>query len=469
MIKKILFIPLLFITLFAKQAQSQIKVPDNLRANRRTAYSAVLKWQAVLGARYYLGQVRNKRNAIVFVFAATKTKVKVDKGIYSNDLYSFSVKSCTEKNVCSNFSKAKKFRTKPAKIKSLRLISAAEDSATIQINKKPKGKISKYELEVKTDSASYKISLKNKVSQKKPSYEITGLSPSASYRVRGRAYYDSKNFGKYSPWLSFSTSDPILVGAGDIASCSSLGDEETADLLDNISGTVFTAGDNAYPNGAADEFLNCYEPSWGRHKSRTRPTPGNHDYNTPGALTYFSYFGDKAGEAGNGYYSYDLGKWHIIALNSNCSEIGGCSAGSPQETWLRSDLVANQTDCTLAYMHHPRFSSGPHGNQAALQNLWQALYEYGAEIVVSGHDHIYERFAPQNPAGAASDSGIRQFVVGTGGASLYNFGAIAQNSEIRDNSSHGVIKFTLKPQSYAWEFVPASSGAFSDSGIEECH
>ena len=189
----------------------------------------------------------------------------------------------------------------------------------------------------------------------------------------------------------------VLVGAGDIADCSSSGDEATALLLDNIAGTVFTAGDNAYSNGSATDYSQCYDPTWGRQKARTRPAPGNHEYNTSGAAPYYAYFGATAGPAGLGYYSYDLGAWHLISLNSNIA----MSAGSAQEQWLRADLAANTKQCVLAYWHHPRFSSGSHGSSTAPQPLWQALYDYNADLVISGHDHNYQRFAPQTPTGAA--------------------------------------------------------------------
>ena len=171
------------------------------------------------------------------------------------------------------------------------------------------------------------------------------------------------------------TSDPVLVGAGDIAGCNSNGDEATVSLLDGIDGKVFTTGDNAYPDGTTAEFSDCYDPSWGRHKARTFPSAGNHDYHTTDAAGYFSYFGPVAGKPTEGYYSYDLGTWHIIVLNSNIS----VDAGSAQEQWLRSDLAAHPSVCTAAYWHHPRFSSGVvHGSNAQMQPLWQALYDYGA-------------------------------------------------------------------------------------------
>jgi hypothetical protein len=266
----------------------------------------------------------------------------------------------------------------------------------------------------------------------------------------------------------------VLVGAGDIAHCRSTGDEATAALLDSISGTVFTTGDNAYPSGTARQFARCYGPSWGRHKARTRPSPGNHEYRTAAAAAYFAYFGAQAGPVGRGYYSYDLGHWHVISLNSNIS----MSAGSPQEQWLRADLAATSMRCVLAYWHHARFSSSiVHGSQKQTQPLWEALYDHGAEIVISGHDHVYERFAPQTPDGRMdADHGIREFVVGTGGRGrFYDFATPLQNSEVRDNTSHGVLKLTLDRGSYTWTFVPAvppvspPGGSFTDSGSGTCH
>ena len=258
--------------------------------------------------------------------------------------------------------------------------------------------------------------------------------------------------------------DPVLVGAGDIADCATTTDEAAAALLDAIDGTVFTAGDNAYPLGRTQDFTNCYEPTWGRHKARTRPSPGNHDYISPGAAPYYSYFGAHAGPSGQGYYSYNLGAWHIVSLNSNIAVF----AGSPQEQWLRADLAANQTLCTLAYFHHPRFSSGQHGDQLFMRDIWQALYEFGVDVVVSGHDHNYEQFHRQNPDGMLDANGIREFVVGTGGTTLRPFAAIKPNSAVRNSDTHGVLKLILRPTSYDWEFVPVAGQSFIDSGSRPC-
>ena len=259
----------------------------------------------------------------------------------------------------------------------------------------------------------------------------------------------------------------VLLGAGDIASCTSLGDEATAALLDTLPGIVFTVGDNVYPDGRPMAYRDCYDGSWGRHRARTRPAPGNHDYHTAGASGYFGYFGTLAGDSGKGYYSYDVGTWHIVSLNSNVP----MNSGSRQEQWLRTDLAAHPAPCTLAYWHHPRFSSGTtHGSTAATQPLWQALYDAGADLVVSGHEHNYERFAPQTPTGALDPArGLREFVVGTGGASHFPFGPPLANSELRDNTTYGVLRLTLKPRGYEWTFVPAASGGFTDSGSGSCH
>ena len=273
--------------------------------------------------------------------------------------------------------------------------------------------------------------------------------------------------GNLAPWSGTTLAqggDPVFVGAGDIANCSRDQDEATAKLLDNIAGTVFTLGDNVYPDGTAAQFTNCYDPTWGRHKDRTKPSPGNHDYNTSGASGYFGYFGSAAGDGSRGYYSYNLGAWHIISLNSEISQ----SAGSPQEQWLRADLAANPKTCTLAYWHKPRFSSGQHGNISASQALWQALYDFRADVVLGGHDHTYERFAPQNPNGQADPNGIRQFVVGTGGAGLYSFPTIRPNSQVRNNTTYGVLKLTLHSTSYDWQFIPIAGQNFSDSGRADC-
>ncbi|HET9010215.1 MAG TPA: Ig-like domain-containing protein [Gemmatimonadaceae bacterium] len=263
------------------------------------------------------------------------------------------------------------------------------------------------------------------------------------------------------------TGDPVLVGAGDIASCNSVEDDSTAKLLDRIAGTVYTLGDNVYDSGLAAEFANCYDPTWGRHKARTKPSIGNHEtYGTTDAAGYYDYFGAAAGERGKGYYSYDVGAWHVVVIN-NMIDV---AATSTQVAWLKADLAAHPTKCTLAYWHYPLFSSGDHGNQTKMRPVWQALYDAGADLVLNGHDHDYERFSPQDPNGVADAArGIREFVVGTGGASHYRFNVIQPNSEVRDQTASGLLKLTLHATSYDWEFVPITGQTFTDKGTGTCH
>ena len=263
---------------------------------------------------------------------------------------------------------------------------------------------------------------------------------------------------------------PVLVGAGDVSSCSNSGDSATAALIDRIPGTVFTAGDAAYPSGTTTQFATCYHPTWGKFRWRTRPVPGNHEYRTSGAAPYFAYFGSSAGAAGRGWYAYDVGTWRVYALNSNCAYVGGCGAGSAQEAWLRADLAANPRACVAAVWHHPLFSSGTHGATAETRPLWRALYEAGAELVINGHDHDYERFAPQRPDGTAdSGGGVREFVIGTGGAELRPFATIRANSETRRAGTLGVLKLELMETGYTWRFVAASGSTWTDSGSASCH
>jgi hypothetical protein len=267
------------------------------------------------------------------------------------------------------------------------------------------------------------------------------------------------------------TRDPVLVGAGDISRCETNKDEATAKLLDGIAGTVFTLGDNAYSSGTKAQFKRCYDPTWGRHKARTKPSVGNHEYVTAGASGYFDYFGSAAGDPTKGYYSYNRGAWHIVVLNSMCENVGGCEDTSPMVTWLKNDLAANSANkCTLAYWHHPLFSSGEHGNNINMKPSWEALYAANADLVINGHDHDYERFAPQRPNGTADSArGIREFVVGTGGYSLRPFDAIKPNSQVRNANTHGVLKLTLHASSYGWKFVPVAGKTFTDSGSTSCH
>jgi PKD repeat protein len=259
---------------------------------------------------------------------------------------------------------------------------------------------------------------------------------------------------------------PVLIGAGDIADCTRNQDSLTANLMDTIPGTVFADGDNAYPDGSSTAYKNCYNPTWGRFKARTKPVPGNHDYLTTGASGYFNYFGAAAGQSGKGYYSYDLGTWHIVALNSNIA----MNVGSPQEVWLKADLAKSTKRCTLAYWHHPLFSSGNEGAHPETQPLFQDLYNAGAEVVVVGHDHDYERFAPQSWNGVADSAyGIREIVAGTGGGGLFTAHAPVANSEALNDNTNGVLKLTLRANGYSWKFMPIPGKTFTDEGSGSCH
>lgn len=265
------------------------------------------------------------------------------------------------------------------------------------------------------------------------------------------------------------TAPPVVLAAGDLAICQASTDDATAELVTGLDGTVLTLGDHAYANGTAVEFAECYAPTWGRFLDRTRPVLGNHDYHTDLGAPYFAYFGAAAGTPGEGWYSFDLGAWHLVALNSNC-ELVGCSRDSAQGQWLAADLAARPTHCTLAFMHHPRWSSGPEGDQAKVAELWTILVEGGADVVLSGHAHVYERLAPVDEAGMVdTERGVRQFVVGTGGRSLYGFGPINPASEVRANTSYGVLKLVLHEDRYDWEFLPTDAGGFTDSGSGTCH
>lgn len=261
------------------------------------------------------------------------------------------------------------------------------------------------------------------------------------------------------------SSDPILVGAGDIAMCPLGAQTATALLLDQIGGTVITTGDNVYNGPTLQRYLECYGPTWGRHLQRTRPIPGNHDYDPPGPTAYFEYFGESAGPPGLGYYSYEVATWHVIALNNYVP----MTPGSAQYQWLQSDLASHPARCTVAYFHLPLFSSSQNGPSPSVRDIWKLLYDNGVDVVLNGNDHVYERFAPQDPYGKADPArGIRQFTVGTGGAMLYGFGTPAANSEIR-GSVHGVLKVYLQASGYAWEFVPVAGQTFKDGGTGTCH
>lgn len=270
----------------------------------------------------------------------------------------------------------------------------------------------------------------------------------------------------------------VLVGAGDIASCKDLsGAEATAELIEKIPGEVFAAGDLAYEKGTAAEFTNCYDKTWGRFKDRTHPAPGNHEYyGSKDGSPYFKYWGERAGPPEKGYYSFDLGVWHIIALNTNCTApgLGGCDAGSEQDSWLQKDLAVHANSCIVAFGHHALFSSGifkKHAIHPELHQLWQDLHNAHADLVLTGHEHSYERFAPQDPDGNSDrKNGIREIVVGTGGRSNDPLGFPIANSEVRNATSFGVLKLTLWPGKYTWEFIPVDAeNGFHDSGKGTCH
>jgi acid phosphatase type 7 len=267
--------------------------------------------------------------------------------------------------------------------------------------------------------------------------------------------------------------DPVLMGTGDICITSAIDKAAaTAALVQaRPNATVFTLGDNSNESGTAAQFEACFDKTWGTFKDRIHPTPGNHDYVTNGASGYYDYFGDAAGPNGKGYYSYDLpNNWHVVVLNAICSQVGGCERGSPQEQFLAADLEAHARAHVVAMWHIPAFSSGDaHGNNDDYRAFWEDLYAARAEIVLNGHDHDYERFAPQAPDGRADPNGIREFVVGTGGASQRSFGRIDDNSEVRHSGTFGVLALTLRAEGYDWQFIPVAGETFSDAGSQETH
>jgi len=296
-----------------------------------------------------------------------------------------------------------------------------------------------------------------------------------------------------TPGVALAASDPVIAAAGDIAcdptnssfnsgngSSGSCRPKYTSDLLVNAGlAAVLPLGDNQYYCGGYQAYVQSYNLSWGRVKSITRPVVGNHEYLTSGgtdcnsgnsgAAGYFNYFGSAAGNPGQGYYSYDIGAWHLIALNSNCSSAGGCGSSSPQGLWLASDLAAHTNFCTLAYWHIPLYSSGGRASSNT-QAIWQILYNNNVDLVLNGHDHIYERFAPQTPNATVDTArGIREFIIGSGGANHTSLAAIAANSEVRNVDTYGVLKLTLHPTSFDWQFVPEAGRTFSDAGTGACH
>jgi hypothetical protein len=267
------------------------------------------------------------------------------------------------------------------------------------------------------------------------------------------------------------TQTVTLVGAGDIAGCDFKHDSKTARLLGRIPATVFTLGDSAYPDGTREQFRDCYDPTWGKYNKRTRPTAGNHDYHTSGAKPYFDYFGWRAGKPSRGYYSYDRGAWHIVALNSNCKEVGGCDWKSAQGRWLSRDLDRHRGRCTLAYFHHPLYASGSGYDSPKVKPFWHILYNYHADVILNGHAHRYERFARISPSGERSSArGIRQFIVGTGGArGGSQQGPDEPRVQAKKVGAPGVLKLHLGSGFYHWKFVPVAGRNYTDSGRARCH
>ncbi|MBA3688828.1 MAG: metallophosphoesterase [Chloroflexi bacterium] len=263
------------------------------------------------------------------------------------------------------------------------------------------------------------------------------------------------------PLPTYPAEATVLLAVGDIGSCGTDADEAVAALAARLPGTIALLGDIAYDDGSQADFKACFDPAWGTLRPRIRPAPGNHEYATLNATGYFSYFGAVAGTPGEGWYSYDLGTWHVIVLNSNCEEMGSCGSGSPQLTWLVADLAAHPAKCTVAYWHHPRYSSGHHGSDVLTEPFWQALADAGADVVLEGHDHDYERLAPVE--------GIRSFVVGTGGHSLYDWRRLpGPFTELRDDSSYGLLALELDDGVYRWRFVSIPGDSLSDAGSGTC-
>jgi hypothetical protein len=319
-------------------------------------------------------------------------------------------------------------------------------------------------------------------------YADSSLSSSSTYSYSVEAFDGAGNRSSRTTSVSGTTgsassNDPVVATAGDIAcdpsdgrfnggngisgACRQLATSNI--LFGSELAAVLPLGDNQYEDATQWKFMQSYDASWGRLLSLTSPIPGNHEYSTAGAAGYFGYFGSRAGDPTKGYYSFDIGAWHIIALNSECANIGGCGAGSAEETWLRNDLNTHGNACTLAYWHRPRFSSGLHGGDDSFASWWYDLYNAHADIVLNGHDHDYERFALQDDAQRPDANGTREFVVGTGGQEHEPFVTQAANSQVFNNDAFGVLKLTLHSTSYDWQFIPEAGSTFTDSGTASCH
>ncbi|MGI9608738.1 MAG: metallophosphoesterase family protein, partial [Acidimicrobiia bacterium] len=292
-------------------------------------------------------------------------------------------------------------------------------------------------------------------------WEYSTTLPAGKYAASIVARDSANQSTELTPWVRFrvaTQNDPaVFIAAGDVASCSSNADTKTANLIDRLlngsQGTVALLGDGAYNDGTPAEYRNCYDPTWGRHKDITRPVPGNHDYNTNGASGYFGYFGDAAGQSDKGYYAYNAASWRVIALNSQCDKVGGCGVGSRQYRWLASQLESTGGQCILAYAHRARFSSGPHSDATPLRAMWDLLHESGADLMLAGHNHNYQRFAKMDADGNVDSSGIRSFIVGTGGIGLRPATDPHPNMRVHNASNHGVLLLELAEDSYDWSFV----------------
>ncbi|VVB99911.1 3',5'-cyclic adenosine monophosphate phosphodiesterase CpdA [uncultured archaeon] len=261
-----------------------------------------------------------------------------------------------------------------------------------------------------------------------------------------------------------------VLAAGDFTYCGLSGNTILVSRIPGaVPGRILGLGDYPHGTGLPSEYLDCFAPYWDAFKQRFYPVPGNHDYMTPGAEGYFGYFGPAAGDRNKGYYSFDLGQWHFVALNTNCTDVN-CDAGSAQEKWLRSDLSANSGKCTIAFMHHPAFSTGVHGDENSVSAIWHALYDEGVDVALTGHEHSYERFAPLDANGKADYAkGVRLFIVGTGGATLRKLNGSVYPVEVKNDSSHGMLALRLYSNSYEWEFLPAEGYTFTDRGAGTCH
>ena len=285
------------------------------------------------------------------------------------------------------------------------------------------------------------------------------------------------------PLSILAASDPVIVAAGDIAcdptksnfnggngTKNACHEKATADLIGSLNpNAVLPLGDTQYTAATLSQYSKSYNPTWGVFKNITFPIPGNHEYLTKNAADYYTYFGAAAHDPKKGYYSYNIGAWHLIAMNAECGNIGGCGSGSLEETWLKNDLAANTKPCILAYWHEPRFSSASAGNTGRVKVFWQDLYQAHADLVLNGHAHVYERFDLQSPSQKADAKGIREIVVGTGGDSHGSWSKIQPNSQARDNTAFGVLKLTLHSSSYSWQFVAEPGKNFTDSGTQACH